>query len=214
MAEKIKILIVDDHPVIGIAIDLLLKTQMRNTETELVEGGKPALRVLKEKSFDLIVLDVNLPDYNVISLIPNIFNIDPEAKILIFTMTPENILARRLFSMDVCGFLSKKVSDDEILKAVKTILAGEKYISKDFSDIVVKDFLSGKKSVNPFDDLSDREFQILTEILKGSTTKDISDRLNLHSSSISTYRIRIYEKINVENHMELYKKAQLFGIVD
>lgn len=214
MAEKIKILIVDDHPVIGIAIDLLLKTQMRNTETELVEGGKPALRVLKEKSFDLIVLDVNLPDYNVISLIPNIFNIDPEAKILIFTMTPENILARRLFSMDVCGFLSKKVSDDEILKAVKTILAGEKYISKDFSDIVVKDFLSGKKSVNPFDDLSDREFQILTEILKGSTTKDISDRLSLHSSSISTYRIRIYEKINVENHMELYKKAQLFGIVD
>lgn len=213
MSEKIEILVVDDHPVIGTAMRILLTDNMSNIVVEKVDGGKPALRRLKEKTFDLVILDVNLPDYNILNLIPNMFVIREGLRILVFTMSPENILARRLFSMDICGFLSKSVEDEEILKAVQTILKGKKYISADFSEQVIGDFLSGKKNVNPFEDLSDREYQIMMELLKGASSKDIADILHLHSSSVATYRIRIYKKLGVENHMELYRKAKAFDII-
>lgn len=214
MAEKIEILIVDDHPVIGMAMNLLLTTEMRNANVERADGGKPALKMLKEKAYDLIILDVNLPDYNILTLIPNIFNAQPDSKILIFTMSPENILARRLFSMDIQGFLTKNSPDEEIMKAIRTVLEGGKYVSEEFSSQVVSDFLSGKKNVNPFDELSEREYQILLELLKGESTRNIADKLHLHGSSVSTYRLRIYDKVDVDNHIDLYKKARLFGLVD
>lgn len=214
MAETTEILVVDDHPVIGTAMRILLTDNLPNVKVFKADGGKASLKMLKEKSYDLVILDVNLPDYNVLNLIPNMFALHADLKILIFTMSPENILARRLFSMDVSGFLSKSVEDEEILKAVQTILKGRKYISPDFSDQVIGDFLSGKKNVNPFEDLSDREYQILMELLKGSSSKDIGEMLHLHSSSVATYRIRLFNKLGVENQMELYKKAKAFGVVE
>lgn len=213
MSEKTEILVVDDHPVIGTAMRILLTENMNNVTVEKVDGGKPALAKLKEKSYDLVILDVNLPDYNILNLIPNMFAIHENLPILVFTMSPENILARRLFSMDISGFLSKSVEDEEILRAVQTILNGRKYISADFSEQVIDDFLSGKKNVNPFEDLSDREYQILMELLKGTSAKEIGEILHLHSSSVATYRIRLYKKLGVENHVELYKKAKAFGII-
>lgn len=214
MADRTQILIIDDHPIIGIAMDLLLAENFPNADLDRADGGKDGLKMLKAKKYDLIILDVNLPDYNILSLIPNIFNIDEEARILIFTMTPENILARRLFSMKVSGFLSKSVSDDEILAAIRIILKGGKYISQDFSSVVIGDFMEGKMETNPFDTLSEREYQILIEILEGESTKGISEKLHLHGSSVSTYRQRIFQKIGVSNQVELIKKAQIFGIID
>ncbi len=214
MPEKTKFLIVDDHPIIGVAMELFLNNNFRNVELTTAEGGKEALKVLGNQKFDLVILDANLPDSNVLSLIPNIFSHDAHARILIFTMFPENVLAKRLFSMNISGFLSKNSHDDEILKAIKTILNGGKYISKDFSDILISDFLCSNQGVNPFEELSNREYQIMLEMLKGKTAKEISNKLHLHNSSVSTYRQRVYEKVRVDNNIDLFKKAQLFGILD
>lgn len=214
MAKKKEILIIDDHPVIAVAVNLLVTDNIPNVNVEQIDTGKEGLAMIKKKEYDLVVLDVNLPDYNILALIPNIFSARPDCKILIFTISPENILARRLFSMDISGFLHKSVSDEEIVKAVRTVLEGGKYISPTFSEQVVKDFLEGKKNINPFDDLSDREYQVMVELLNGVSTKDISEKLHLNGSSIATYRQRIFKKIDVENNVELYKKAQFFGIVD
>ncbi len=214
MSKKIKFLVVDDHPIIGVAMVLFLNNNFRNIEITTVGGGKDALKALSNQKFDLIILDANLPDSNILSLIPNIFSHDAGTKILIFTMFPENVLARRLFSMNISGFLSKNAHDDEILKAIKTILNGGKYISRDFSDILISDFLCSNQSVNPFEELSHREYQIMLEMLQGKTAKEISNKLHLHNSSVSTYRQRVYEKVRVDNNIDLFKKAQLFGILD
>lgn len=214
MINNAEILIVDDHPVIAFAVKILLKANTPKATCTHALGGKEALKILKQRSFDLIILDVNLPDYNVLDLIPNIFMAHPNMKILMFTMTPENVLARRLFSMNVMGFLSKGVDDEEIFKAITTVLNGKRYISANFSDVVVQDFLLGNTNVNPFNDLSAREYQILMELLEGKSTKDVAEKLNLHGSSISTYRLRIYQKVKVENYIELYKKAKMFNVVD
>lgn len=214
MSEKTRFLVIDDHPIIAEAINLFLQNNMQNMELDRAEGGKEGIALLKKNKYDLIILDVNLPDYNVLSLIPNVFKFDREAKILIFTMSPENIMARRLFSMNVSGFLSKSVPNEEILRAIKVILNGGKYISNDFSNSVITDFLSGNKHANPFEELSDREYQIMMELLDGRTVREISEKLHLHGSSVSTYRQRIFDKVGVANNLELFKKAQLFGIAE
>lgn len=214
MSDKTSVLIIDDHPMIGMAIDMLLKDNMRNIEVDLAEGGKEGIAKLKERNYDLILQDVNLPDYNILSLIPNIQRIQPDVKILVFTMAPERILAKKLFSLNVQGFLSKSAPREETLAAVKKVLAGERYVSKEFSEQLLSDFLTGGSSTkNPFEDLSDREYQILLELLKGTSQKEVADKLHLHHSSIATYRSRIYKKINVSNQIELYEKARLFEVI-
>lgn len=212
--DNIKVLIVDDHPIIGMAMELLVSSnfQKQKPSIDIVERGKDALQMLKNNKYDLILLDVHLPDYNVFSLIPNIFMMDEKARILVFTSVPESALARRLFSLKVSGFLSKKVSDEEIVEAIRVILKGGKYVSKAFSGEVVRSFMEGDNSSNPLDTLSDREYQVLMEILKGDTAKVIADRLHISHSSISTYRQRVFEKLGVSNQVELIKKAQIYGI--
>lgn len=211
--DSLRFLVVDDHPVIGMAMELLIKKHFQKSTIDKVNGGKDALQILKKEKYDLIILDVNLPDYDILSLIPNIFRINESQSILIFTMSPENILAKRLFSMNVMGFLSKNVDDDEIVNAIRKVLSGERYISEGFSKQLMEDFVLGRNTANPFENLSDREYQILTEILNGSTPKEISETLSLHHSSVNTYRTRIYSKLDITNQMELFEKAKAFGII-
>lgn len=211
--ERIEMLIVDDHPVIGLAISMLVQKQLRYVSVDSVENGKTAIAKLKDKKYDIILLDVHLPDYNVIDLIPNLQRLNPETKILVFTMAPENILAQKLFSMDIMGFLAKSSSNDETIEAIKTVLRGERYVSKEFTQRMVDNFVAGNKSMNPFESLSERELQVLMELLKGSPQKEIGERLSLHLSSVATYRTRIFKKLDVSNRLELYEKARLFGLV-
>jgi DNA-binding NarL/FixJ family response regulator len=214
MTENTRVLIVDDHPMIGMAMEMLLKDNLRKIDVDLAEGGKEALVKLNENRYDLVLQDVNLPDYNILSLIPNIQRIQPNVKILVFTMAPEKILAKKLFSLEVDGFLNKSAPKEETILAIKKVLAGERYVSRDFSDQILSDFLQGKsKDPNPFEALSDREYQILMELLKGTPQKEIANKLHLHHSSIATYRVRIYKKTNVNNQIELYEKARLFEII-
>lgn len=213
MSENTSVLIVDDHPMIGMAMEMLLKDNIRNIEVELAASGKEGIEKLKERAYDLVLQDVNLPDYNILSLIPNIKRIQPKTKILVFTMAPERILAKKLFSLEVHGFLNKSAPREETIIAVKKVLAGERYVSKDFSEQLLNDFLKGDEGQNPFEKLSDREYQILLELLQGTTQKVIADKLHLHHSSIATYRARIYQKTNVSNQIELYEKARLFEVI-
>lgn len=216
MKQKTSILIIDDHPIIGMAMELLIRSNLKDRDLtlDIVEGGKDGLKKIKERTYDLILLDVNLPDYNIFSLIPNIFHINKDLRILVFTSIPEDLLARRLFSLNVSGFISKKVDDKEILSAINTVLNGGKYISKAFSSEVLKGFMNGAESMNPIESLSEREYQVFMEILKGDSTKEIADKLHISHSSISTYRQRIFEKLQVDNLVELIKKAQQYGITD
>jgi DNA-binding NarL/FixJ family response regulator len=213
MSDAPSFLIVDDHPVIGFAMNLLISKHFPKATIDKVNGGKECLQIIKKEKYDLIILDVNLPDYDVLDLIPNIFRNNEDQKILMFTMTPENILAKRLFSLNVMGFLSKNVGDEEIISAIRKVLSGTRYLSEGFSRQMIDDYISGKNSINPFETLSDREYQILTQILSGYNTKTIGENMSLHHSSVNTYRTRIYAKLNIENQMQLFEKAKAFGVI-
>lgn len=134
MTAKRKILIVDDQPVISLAMDMILKQSIPDIEIEQVEGGEKALEHLQDKKYDLVLLDVNLPHYTIFDLIPAILKIQDDAKILVFTATPELELVKKLSTLNVKGFIGKRVSKTETITAVKTVLNGGRYFSKSFID--------------------------------------------------------------------------------
>lgn len=209
-----RFLIVDDHPLISFAVQILIERNYPKAETDIASTGAEGIKLVKQNEYDLIILDVNLPDANALVLVPKILLLKPKSKILIFTTTPENILAKRLFSLKVMGFLTKDGGDAEMVHAMKIILQGKRYISPDFSNQVVADFLNGEGlETNPFESLSTREYEIMLEFLGGKTPKEISETLNLHYSSVNTYRSRIYTKLDVANMMELSDKARAYGVV-
>ena len=135
----------------------------------------------------------------------------PEAKVLIFSMSAENIYAKRFMKAGAYGFVSKEAPLDEITKAINVILNNRKYISESLIDKLAEDSLSGKP-LNPFDRLSPKEFEIASLLLSGKTLSEISHSLSIHTSTAGTHKARLFEKLEVSNILELNELAKAYNL--
>jgi two-component system, NarL family, invasion response regulator UvrY len=206
-----KILLADDHSIVRSGIKLLIKEDIQATIIESFDGHS-SLAEIKKQDFDLVLLDINMPNTDTGTLISNILTIRPETKILIFSMNPEETFGKRYLMLGVKGFLSKEATDAEIKIAIKQVLDGKKYISKRLGQILTEEAL-GNKSENPFDMLSERELEVAKHLIKGASISQMTEILSLHTSSIGTYKSRIFEKLNVKNVIELNELARLYQII-
>lgn len=211
MPLNASILIVDDHQVVLSGIELIFRTQNLNYSTESCRDGDSCIEILRKKPFDLIILDVNLPDSDTYQLIHLIFSIHPKQKILMFSMSSEAMYAKRFLQLGALGFISKQAFNDEFVIAVKRTLEGGRYLSPYMIDIMTNDALSGQ-SGNVFEKLSTREFEIMTYFLNGHGSKEVANITNLHSSTIGTYKFKIFNKLGVKNILELQEIAEINGV--
>ncbi len=205
-----RILIIDDHHIIRTGIKLILGERMK-VQTEEASNSSTAIEKVKAWYFDLVVLDINMPDNNGFQLLTKLLILQPELRILIFSMNPEEHFAKRFIKMGAKGYLNKEASDDEFIKAVNIILAGKKYLSFAVTQSLIND-TTNEKSDKPFDLLSEREFEVAISLVKGKTLSEIADEMNLHSSTVGTYKTRILEKLNIQNVIELNQLALLYDI--
>lgn len=198
------ILVVDDHQIVFLGIQLIFQTS--NMSYDLVEckNGDECIHHLRKKKFDLIILDINLPGTDAFQLVTLMKNLYPGQKILVFSMNSEELYAKRFFQLGVNGFINKQASNEEFKKAVLTILKGEKYISERLIRLFAEDALNGDQNNHLFEKLTPREFEIMTYFLQGNTSKEVSNITNLHASTIGTYKFRIFEKLKVKNMLELH----------
>lgn len=205
------ILVVDDHQIVYSGIQLIFSVNTMEYEMESCKNGDECLELLRKRSFDLVILDVNLPDTDTFQLIGLILFLNPDQKILMYSMSAEEIYARRFLKLGTKGFISKQASNDEFIVAVKTVLGGDIYISptmiRRFADEVIT---GGVESV--FDQLSPREFEIMSFFLSGLGSKEVANITNLHSSTIGTYKYKIFEKLGVKNFIELHELAKVNGL--
>ena len=124
---------IDDQPVMSMLMDMLLKSALRDIEIDQVEGGSKGLELLRQNDYQMILLDVNLPHYSIYDLIPAIREVQKDIKILVFTASPDEELAKSLRNYKVQGFVGKSASKDETIFAVKTVLHGGRYFSSSYS---------------------------------------------------------------------------------
>ncbi|HEY1023083.1 MAG TPA: response regulator transcription factor, partial [Flavisolibacter sp.] len=168
-----------------------------------------ALRVLKKERVDLLLLDLQLPNTDTISLVEIISIRYPQCYILVFSMLPENIYARRVLKAGASGFLPKDTTPEEIKRAFDFALANKKYISPALSEVLLND-LTDNSPISPFENLSHREFEIVSLLLTGNSLAKISGQLNIKPSTTGTYKTRIFEKLQISSLFELKELAVLY----
>lgn len=197
-----KFLLIDDHTVVRSGIKGLLTEIFTPCEILEAGNGDEAVEKLKQSKYDFVMMDIQMPNTDSLGLMEFINIKYPETKVLIFSMSPEKIYAKRFLKAGAKGFLSKESSLDEVKKAINLVLNNRTYISETLASTLVEDAYSPSPS-NPFEKLSAREFEIASLLLSGHTISDISKSLNLQVSTIGTHKARIFEKLNVTNLLEL-----------
>lgn len=206
-----RFLLIDDHEVVRSGLKLILLGQYNNCTIDEAEDGESAHIKLKLQHYDLVILDIKMPNTNTFSLMEYIHHTYPNIKVLIFSMNSESIYAKRFIAAGARGFINKIAPLDEILKAINLVLSGKKYISETMLEALSQ---PGKRTekANPFDGLSPREFEITTLLLAGDGISQIAHQLNLQVSTIGTHKARIFEKLKVANIIELKELASSFNI--
>lgn len=196
-----KILIVDDHLVVRLGLELLLSDFFENLEFYAAETFEECLKKIEKLDFDLIFLDINLPDGEKTEMVKKIKMINRNLKILVFSAHEEVSLAARYIKAGAEGFVSKLSDDTVVLSAVKEILAGNVFYSDEIKKAI--------KYVETIDldlemsKLSKREFEVAKLLVKGYGNLEISNKLEIKMSTVSTYKLRIFEKLHITNTIEL-----------
>jgi two-component system, NarL family, invasion response regulator UvrY len=206
-----RFLLIDDHFVVRSGINGLLSEIFNPCEIDEADDTDTASEKLKQHKYDLIMMDINMPNSDTLGFMEFVRVKYPEAKVLIFSMGSENIYARRFLKAGARGFLPKDSSLDEINKAISLVLNDRKYISESLAEILA-DASSSNNPDNPFDRLSPREFEVATLLLSGQTITEISRTLNLQLSTVGTHKTRVFEKLKVNNVLELKELANSYKI--
>ncbi len=175
------------------------------------ETGKKALQVLKEKTIEIIILDVHIPGTDTLELVQQIKETFPSTKVLIFSMSAEKIHAPRYLKSGARGFVSKESSMEELLKAINIVSEGRRYIS-DTLAMLLAESPDAVKEQNPFSNLSPREMEIATLLLDGKTAGEISKMLKLGASTIGTHKARMFEKLGISNLLQLKELAEVYQL--
>lgn len=201
-----KILIADDHGVVRLGLSMIIKKLRPSIIIEEVDDYQKVMAIIKEKTFDLAILDLNMPNGNFQEALQAIKSRNPETKVMIFSSQDEGLYAVRYLKMGADGFLHKDSNDVEINRALVKMLDQGRYMSEDVKGSLIYDKLNKQETaVSPLKVLSSREMEIAERLVIGEPMKNISSDLNIHASTVSTYKTRILEKLNIQSIPELIK---------
>lgn len=208
-----KILIVDDHDVIRQSLAMIIRSEFPAATCEKVPNAEDCIDILKKQQFDLVILDMNLPDMDGITLTEWVLDHYPEQMVLIFSMNPTGIFAKKLYQIGIMGYLNKQADMSEIIRALRVILLEKRqYMNDEFKAILAQDFLN-KNPANPIEKLSKRELSIAQLLAQGKSNEEIAGQLHIETSTIRTYKARIFQKMDVNNLHEFLSKAQLYKLI-
>ncbi len=205
-----KILIIDDHPIVATGFKVVLKEIFGQFHLDEAPTTNEALNYHDQMEYDLIILDLNLPNTDSIGFLRQLLNRRPDCKILVYSTNPESIFAAPYLKLGIYGYLSKEASKDEIIKAINRILEDKKYLS-DYQSMMILDVFTDDKPSDLFKQLSSKEIEITRHLIRGESSNKICELLGLHASTVGTYKSRIMEKLGVTNIIELRDIAKLYN---
>lgn len=207
------ILIVDDHDVVRYGIILLIKEILPWAKIYQASNFSDALTTLESQKLDLVVLDINIPGGNNVHMLEMLSKKQDGIKVLVFSAYDENLYALRYLQAGAKGYLHKQNSSSDIKSALQTVLDGGTYVSRNIKDTAFNNMLNNKlEDLNPIEVLSNRELEVAQMLIFGYGITDISVSLNLQLSTVSTYKTRIFEKLGIENIVQLIDKFRLWNI--
>lgn len=201
-----RILIADDHSAVRSGIKHILSGEFPKMEFGEAINAPEVFKQLKQNQWDAVILDVDLPGRSGLEILKQIRTDGVKIPVLVFSFHREDQLAVRALKAGASGYLSKDAADTELVMAINQLLSGRKYVSSFVAQQLASQF-TAEPTEESHSTLSDREFQIMLLISRGKTVSQISDELSLSASTVSTYRSRVLEKMNMKNNAELMNYA-------
>ncbi|NII26062.1 response regulator transcription factor [Pseudoflavitalea sp. X16] len=208
---KYQVLIADDHSIVRYGTALVIKEMLPAGTIREANNFDQALKLLDTDRFDLLVLDINIPGGNNLQMIDVVKLRQPHVKILIFSGYDEQLYALRYLQAGADGYVVKQAPEGELKAAIQTIQNNDKYISPTVKQHLINGLTTKKASArNPLTGLSNREMEVMQLLVKGASVAEIGVTLSLQISTVSTYKSRIFEKMEVSNIVELVEKVKLY----
>jgi DNA-binding NarL/FixJ family response regulator len=207
--RKIKVVIVEDHPMFRERIAHLIEQEGDMQVSGVAGSIGPALEIIQKTNPDVAIVDITLKGSSGIELIKNLKAQEIEVPVLVLSMHDESLYAERVLRAGGKGYITKDVASEQVMEAIRCVLAGGVYLSKDLTAKVLKN-LSGTRlpvDTSTLERLSDRELEVLHLIGVGRSTREIAETLSLGVTTVDTYRTRIKEKLHLKNATELQRYA-------
>ncbi len=209
----IHVLIADDHAILRKGLKEILSREFQDVVCGEAENAQQVLIQVAAHPWDIVILDITMPGRSGLDLLEDLARIKPKLPVLILSMHPEDQYGRRVLKAGAAGYMMKESAPEELIKAVKRVLAGGRYVSPALAEKLA--YILGGDYVYPSHEaLSVREFEVLRMIASGKTMGRIAEELHLSVATVSTYRARILEKLNLETNADLIRYALHNHLVD
>ncbi len=210
----IKVMLVDDHELVRTGFRHILSDADNVEVVGEAESGEDALKMMPQLTPDVVMMDINMPGIGGIEATRRIKRLYPDTHIITLTIHDDDPFPTHLYAAGAIGYLTKGCAADELLEAISTVAKGDSFISRDVAHKITVSKLAGKAQNSVISKLSEREMQVFMMVIQGMRNQDISDVLCLSPKTVSTYRHRLYKRLEVKSEAELIFLAINQGLID
>jgi len=211
--QVIRILIADDHAIVRAGLKQFVADQIDMQVTGEAANGDEAIALVRAQDFDVVLLDISMPDRNGIDTLKAIKQMRPELPVLMLSGHAEEQYAVNLLRAGASGYLNKETASTQLVGAVRTAVQGRKYVSPSLAQVLAEG-VTGRGGEPLHAQLSPREFQIFCKLAAGQAVSQIADELHLSVKTVSTYRTRVLEKMGMRSNADLTYYAVKNGLID
>lgn len=208
----LRLAIVDDHKIVRAGFREMLADELGVRVEFEAASGEAALQQLREQPCDVLLLDLSLPGQSGVDVLRAVRQRYPALKVLVLSGFPEERYALPMIRNGANGYLCKDCERDELIRAIRTVAQGRRYVSPRTAELLADD-LAGVSAALPHESLSERELQVFLRLARGESVSGIADTLNLSVKTVSTYRSRLLEKLEVASNAELAAYALRHGLM-
>jgi len=209
----IKVMVVDDHELIRSGISSLLKDNKKIDVIAEASSGEEATSKARELRPDVVLMDANMPGIGGLEATRRLIRFDPDIKVIAVTVYGDEPYPTRFMQAGAAGYVTKGTDVKEMVIAIQQVYSGKRYIAADIAQQMALKAIN-PDDANPFEELSDREMQVMLMITKGEKVQEISEKLFLSPKTVNSYRYRVFEKLNIENDVELTHMAIRHGVIE
>lgn len=208
----IKVLIADDHPIVRQGLRQILSDVPDMEVASEAVNAQETLAQVRTGGWDVLVLDITMPDRSGFDILKELKHEQPDLPVLILSIHAEEQFAVRVLKAGASGYLTKENAPDELVRAIRKVVSGGKYISRGLAETLAFG-LDTASEQPPHETLSDREFQVMKLMAAGKTLADIAETLSLSPKTVSTYRTRLLEKMKLSTNAEIIRYALENGLI-